>query len=113
MDNKQAPAHDEETLIEKVFSGKTDDLLPLLSEHPEYAGFVKDMQELKNGLSSIDDEEPPPMRLEKIRKNKKSPLQPPEIQFLPSEWYRNPFLLSFGFLIFVLVIYVLLTFVFK
>lgn len=113
MDNKQVHVPDEEALIEKVLSGKVDELLPHLEECPDCAGFVKEIQELKNGLAAIEDEEPPPMRMEIVIKKKQIPLITPWIQDLPNEWYRNPFVLSFGLLIFVLVIYILVVFVFK
>jgi hypothetical protein len=113
MDNKQVHVPDEEALVEKVLSGKIDELLPHLQECPDCAGIVKEIQEVKNGLSAIEDEEPPPMRLEKVLTKKQKPLITPWIQDLPSEWYRNPFVLTFGFLMFVLVIYVLVVFVFK
>jgi hypothetical protein len=113
MDNKQVHVPDEEALIEKVLSGKVDELLPHLEECPDCARFVKEIQEVKNGLAAIEDEEPPPMHMEKILSKKQKPLITPWIQDLPSEWYRNPFVLTFGFLMFVLVIYMLVVFVFK
>jgi hypothetical protein len=113
MNDKQVHVPDEEALIEKVLSGKTDDLLPHLKECPDCARFVKEIQELKNGLSAIEDEEPPPMRMEKAKKKAQIPLITPWIQDLPSEWYRNPFVLTFGFLMALLIFYVLVVFVFK
>ena len=113
MDNKQVHVPDEEALIEKVLSGKVDELLPHLQECPDCARFVKEIQEVKNGLSSIEDEEPPPIRMEKVLTKKQKPLITPWIQDLPSEWYRNPFVLTFGFLMTLLVLYVLVVFVFK
>ena len=113
MDSKQVHMPDEEALIEKVMSGKTDELLPHLRECPDCARFVKEIQEVKTGLSSIEDEEPPPLRLDKAKKKSPLPLVTPWIQDLPHEWYRNPFILSFGFLMVVLVLYVLVVFVFK
>jgi hypothetical protein len=53
------------------------------------------------------------MRMEIVIKKKQIPLITPWIQDLPNEWYRNPFVLSFGLLLALLVLYVLVVFVFK
>jgi hypothetical protein len=113
MDNKKVHVHDEEALIEKVLAGKAAELPPDQKDCPSCADIVKDIQKLKNGLSSIEDEEPPPLHLDEILKKKPKPLITPWIQDLPVDWYRNPFIMSFGFLMVVLVIYVLMVFVFK
>ncbi len=113
MDNKQVHVHNEEALIESVLSGKSSDVLPGVAECPECADLVEDIRKLTNGLSSIEDEEPPPLHLDETLKKKPRPLLTPWIQDLPSNWYRNPFVLSFGFMLFVLLIYILLAFVFR
>lgn len=113
MDNERVHVHDEEALIEGVLSGKADALTPNTDECPECAELVKDVQKLKNGLASIEDEEPPALHMGEILQKKSKPLLTPWIQDLPGDWYRNPFVLSFGFLMFVLVVYVLVAFVFK
>lgn len=105
--------HDEEALVESVLSAATDAPLPGVAGCPECEKFVGEVRKLKAGLASIEDEEPPTLHLDEILKKKPRPPLIPWIQDLPGDWYRNPFVLSFGFLMFVLAIYVLVVFVFK
>jgi hypothetical protein len=113
MDSKQVHVHDEEALIESILSGAADPLPPGQDDCPECAAIVKDVRKLKNGLASIEDEEPPQLHMEEILQRRTKPLLTPWIQDLPGDWYRNPFVMSFGFLMFVLIIYFLTVFVFR
>jgi hypothetical protein len=113
MDNKQVHVHNEEAIIESVLSGKSSGALPGVAECPECTDLVKDVRKLAHGLSSIEDEDPPPLNLNETLKKKPQPLLTPWIQDLPSNWYRNPFVLSFGFVMFVLLVYILVAFVFR
>jgi hypothetical protein len=113
MDNKEVHSHDEDAIIEKVLAGSTEDLDRHLFGCPECADFIKDIQTLKTGLASIEDEEPPPFHPDQIRKNEPRKPGMPWIQDIPLELFSNPFVLTFGFFLFALVMYILFAFVFK
>jgi|WetSurMetagenome_2_1015567.scaffolds.fasta_scaffold126071_2 hypothetical protein len=113
MTNARVHVHDEESLIESALSARPDAPLPGVSGCPECEKLASDVQRLKNGLASIEDEEPPSLSLDEIFRKKKKPSLIPWIQDLPADWYRNPFALTFGFLMFVVALYLLVVFVFK
>jgi hypothetical protein len=104
MKNNQVAVPDEDAAIETVLKGSGDDIAKLLSEQPSLADFVKDVQAVKEGLESIEDGEPPPFSLEKKAEKGDRRLFS-RLQDLPLEWYKNPYILTFGFLLAVLFFY--------
>jgi hypothetical protein len=100
---------DEQDLIESVLRGKAGDVQRHVRQFPESAGLARDIEELKKGLLSIDDEEPP-FHGEDIVKKKKSSFLFELLSFLPTEWYLNPFVLCLGLVVFLWFLYIFIVF---
>jgi len=101
---------DEQELIESVLQGKSDDVERLVQKFPESAGLVSDIEDLRQGLAAIDDEEPP-LHGEIFLKKQKSALLPGWLSTLPTDWYLNPFVLCLGMVALLWFLYILIVFV--
>jgi hypothetical protein len=110
MNSKTMPAQKEDHLIDTILDGSNEDIGKILREEPACADFVRDIQSLKDGLQSIEEEPAPAISIEKIIRKNDRPLFA-RLQELPLEWYKNPYILSFGFLMAVICFYFLLVFV--
>jgi hypothetical protein len=109
MDPLSTKMQDEQTLIDSVLQGKTDDVKRHVQQFPESAGLVRDIEDLKQGLRAIDDEEPPLHGEVFLKKQKASPF-PRLLSLLPTDWYLNPFILCLGLVAIVWFLYVLFAF---
>jgi hypothetical protein len=109
VDPQPTKMQDEQTLIESVLQGKTADVKRHVRQFPESADLVRDIEDLKQGLRAIEDEEPP-LHGEVFLKKQKSSLLPGWLSFLPTDWYLNPFILGLGLVAFVWFLYVLIAF---
>jgi hypothetical protein len=87
---------DEERVIESVLEGKDEDFLKLLAQQPSLINLANDVKSISEGLKSIEDKEPPPLSVKNIPEIKRYPFFS-WLQDLPLEWYKNPYILSFGF----------------
>ncbi len=104
MKNDSVSLPDENTVVETVLEGSDGDIARLLREQPSLSDFAADIKTIKEGLESIEDEEPPPFSLEKKPpKNDRHLFS--QLQDLPLEWYKNPYILTFGFVLAVLFFY--------
>jgi hypothetical protein len=104
MRNDPVSCPDESAVVETAFDGTDDEVAELLREQPQLADLVQDVKSIKKGLESLEDEEPPPFSLEKkAHKNDRRLFS--MLQDLPLEWYKNPYILSFGFVLAVLFFY--------
>lgn len=112
MNDEPRIALDEDAIVEAVLEGSADKRLRLLSRQPEYMDFARDIQTLTEGLKSIEDEQPPPFAMKKIiGKNDRFLFS--WLTGLPLEWYKNPFILSFGFVLAVIFFYFFMVFFLK
>jgi hypothetical protein len=107
MKDKADTVHSEDAVIEAVLEGNDEDLLKILRERPSYADFARDIQSVKQGLKSIEEEEPPAILMQNIISKNCHPLFS-RLQDLPFEWYKNPYLLSFGCVMAIIFFYLLL-----
>ena len=112
MKNESLPLPDENVAVETILEGSEEAIGKLLNEQPSLADFVQDVQSIKEGLKSIEDEEPPPFSLDK-KKSKDDRRLFSRLQDLPLEWYRNPYILSFGFVMAVLFFYFMIALLLK
>jgi hypothetical protein len=85
MDYKSDYSAKEESLIGDVLDGK----LPDEAIDPLDADFVRDIRFLKQGIESIEDEDPPWNTVEKILAMKSKRPLPPGLW----NWLQNPFAL--------------------
>jgi hypothetical protein len=113
MASNNAHTHDEDALIATLLADGVSALTPEVAECPECAKIARDVLQLTEGLASIEDEEPPPLRLEEPRGTRQNLLGISWIEDFSGDWYRNPFVLGFGFLMFVIVMYFLIAFILK
>jgi len=97
----------DDEVIEKILAGKIDDI-----SGDSDADLAATVEKLKAGLLSIEDEDPPQLTLYKNQNHKEKKSGIAWVQDMTWEWYRNPFVLSFGFLAFVFFLYILIVFVF-
>ena len=104
MKNESLPLPDENIAVETVLDGTDEDIGTLLKEQPSLAEFVQDVQSIKEGLKSIEDEEPPPFCID-INKRKKDRSLFSRLQNLPLDWYKNPYILTFGFVMAIILFY--------
>lgn len=109
------PTHvpDEDVLIETVLEGNVQDILPHLEQCQSCAQFVQDIQAVKQELESIEDEDPPPLRMEQFSSKRSRHAHVSWLENLATDWYKNPIVLCFGLVVFVICMYILITFVFK
>jgi hypothetical protein len=104
MRNDPVSLPEEDVVVETAFEGNDDDIAKLLKEQPQLADLVQDVKSIREGLESLEDEEPPPFSLEKkAHKNDRRLFS--MLQDLPLEWYKNPYILTFGFILAVLFFY--------
>jgi hypothetical protein len=104
MNNNSVSLPDENLVVETVLEGDENDISRLLREQPSLSDFAADVKTIKEGLESLEEEEPPPFSLEK-KTPKKAPHLFSSLQDLPLEWYKNPYILTFGFVLAVLFFY--------
>jgi hypothetical protein len=110
VNNEKNPIQDEDRLIETILNGNDDAVGSLLQKEPGCAQFVHDILSVKEGLQLIEEEPAPAIDIEKIiRKNNRPPFS--RLQDLPLEWFKNPYILSFGFIMAVICIYFLIIFI--
>ena len=109
MNDKTSPIRDEDLVVATIFEGSDEDIHKLLSEEPACSEFVHDIQSVKEGLQSIEEEPAPAIDIEKIIKKNNRPLFA-RLQDLPLEWYKNPYILSFGLLMAIICVYFLIVF---
>jgi hypothetical protein len=110
MDPLSTELQDEQELIESVLQGKSDDVQRLVRKFPEAAGLASDIEDLKQGLCAIEDEEPPLHSGIFLKKQNASRI-PGWISTLPSDWYLNPFVLCLGMVALLWFLYILIVFV--
>jgi hypothetical protein len=113
MASNHTHTHDEEALIATLLANGVSALTPSVAECPECTKIAQDILRLTEGLAGIEDEEPPPLRLEELRGTRQKLLGISWIEDFSGDWYRNPFVLSFGFLMFVIVMYFLIAFILR
>lgn len=113
MDNKNNHQPDEQDLVESVLQGNADSASRLAGECPACSDFVKDIEAVKNGLLSIDDEEPPLGPEEILVKKDLRRRFPQWIEDAPVDWYRSPFVLCFGFVAVIWFLYILISFLMR
>jgi hypothetical protein len=109
MNHKTDTALNEDLVIEAVLEGCDEDLLKIFQEQPSYSDFARDIQSVKQGLKSIEEEEPPAFPIQSIIAKNSRPLFS-RLQDLPFEWYKNPYLLSFGCVMAIIFFYLFLVF---
>ena len=109
-DGPTAPQN-EDVLVETILNGDEEAVSRLIDRHPSFSDFAREVQSVTKGLKAIEDEPPPPLPLEKIMKSSGRPFA--WLQDLPLEWYKNPFVLSFGFIVAIIFFYFCLVFVMK
>jgi hypothetical protein len=109
------PVHvpDEDELIETVLEGKVQDILVHLGQCPSCAELVKDIQVVAQGLQAIEGEEPPRLSMEQFSPGRENKKQGSWLETLACGWYRNPVVLSVGFIVFIVCMYILIAYVFK
>ncbi len=112
MKDESSTLPNEDAAIETVLEGNDDDVLELLRQQPSLTGFVKDIQSVKEGLKSIEEEEAPSLVIEKIIQKKRRNFFS-WLQDLPLEWYKNPFILTFGFVMATIFFYFLIIYLLK
>lgn len=113
MASNNTHTHDEDALIATLLAEGVSALTPEVAQCPECTKIAKAILKLTKGLASIEDEEPPPLRLEELRGTRQKLLGISWIEDFSGDWYRNPFVLSFGFLMFVIIMYFLIAFIMK
>jgi hypothetical protein len=113
MENKTVHVPDEDALIESVLEGKVDDMLQHLEQCPSCAEIVKDIQAVTQGLQAIESEEPPRLSMEQFSPGRENKKQVSWLETLACGWYRNPVVLSVGFVVFIVCMYILIAYVFK
>jgi hypothetical protein len=112
MKDKAGVVENEDVVIDTVLKGDDKDILKLLREQPSYSDFMRDIQSVKEGLKSIEEEEPPAFLVENIIKKNGRPLFS-RLQDLPLLWYKSPYLLSFCFVMAIVFFYLFLEFFLK
>jgi hypothetical protein len=112
MNDKTDTTLSEDAVIEAVFEGDEEDLLNILREQPSYSDFAQDIQSVKQGLKSLEGEEPPAFLIKNFISKNSRPLFS-KLQDLPFEWYKNPYLLSFGCVMAIIFFYLFLMFFLK
>jgi hypothetical protein len=113
MDNNNVS--DEQELVESVLQGNTSSASRPAGPSPAGSDFVKDIEAIKNGLASIDDEEPPMgpdevLVKKDLRHRRRSPQW---IEDAPVDWYHSPFVLSFGFVVAIWFLYIFISFLMR
>jgi hypothetical protein len=103
---------EEDTIVQTILDGNDEDIFSLIREEPSRAGFVQDVQSVKEGLKSIEDEQPPPFVIESIIKKSYHPFFS-RLGDLPIEWHKNPYILSFGFVMAIVFFYFFTVFFLK
>jgi|GEM_PF-2467624 hypothetical protein len=112
MRNESVPIPNEDAVVETILQGTDEDILRLLQEHPSCTDFARDVQSVKDGLKSIEEQQPPPLLLKSIITSRNNHLFS-WLQDLPLEWYRNPYILSFGFVMATVFFYLFIVFFLK
>jgi hypothetical protein len=107
---KQAP--DEEKIIEAILDGNDKAARDLEKQEPSLKNLIGEVKSVTDGLKSIEEVEPPPLPTRTIF-NKKETRQFSWLQNLPLEWYKNPYILSFGFLMAIIFFYFLIAVIVK
>jgi hypothetical protein len=111
MSSEIVQSQDENDAVATVLDGDVEDLAKLLAKQPSLSAFVKDIQAVKEGLNSIEDIEAPPMSLRK-KTSKRDRRFFASIENFPVEWYKNPYILSFGLVMAILFFYFCLIYFF-
>jgi hypothetical protein len=104
MKNELISLPDENAVIETILEENDEAVDKLLEKQPALTEFAREVKSIKEGLQSIEDEDPPPLCLEKKTTQKDRHLFA-KIEDLPLEWYKNPYILSFGFLMAIICLY--------
>ena len=112
MNPEPAKIQDEQELIESVLQGKAADVRQHVRQFPESADLARDLEEIKNGLLAIDDEEPPFLGDKMVKKQPISFLRD-WFSVFPTDWYYNPFILCFALVAFLWFIYIFIVFLLK
>ena len=112
MSDDSSTVQEEDAVVETVLDGTNEDVLRLLRERPFCAGLAREIQSVKEGLKSIEDEPPPPFVIESIIKKNYHPFFP-RLGDLPLEWYKNPYILTFGCVMAIVFFYFFIVFYLK
>ena len=110
MDNNNSHVPNEQELVESVLQESAAAVSKLSDRNPASSDFVKDIEAIKNGLASIDDEEPPMGPDEVLEKKDLRRPFPQWIEDAPVDWYRSPFVLCFGFVVVIWFLYIFISF---
>ena len=111
MNDEPAAGQNEDLLVETILDGDEEAVSRLVKRHPSFSEFAREVRSVTEGLRAIEDEPPPPLPIEKIMKSTNRPFS--WLQDLPLEWYKNPYVLSFGFIVAIIFFYFCLVFVMK
>jgi hypothetical protein len=111
MNDEPAAPQNEDVLVETILDGDEEAVSRLVKRHPSFSEFAREVRSVTEGLKAIEEEPPPPLPIEKIMKSTNRPFS--WLQDLPLEWYKNPFVLSFGFIVAIIFFYFCLIFVVK
>ena len=112
MSDDSSAVHDEDAVVETVLDGNSEDMLELFRKCPSCADFARDIQSVKEGLKSIEEDPAPPFIVESIINKKNDPFFS-RLQDLPVEWFKSPYVLSFGFVMVIVFLYFLIVFLLK
>ena len=73
MSDDSSAVNDEDAVVKTVLDGTDEDILRLLRERPFSAGLAREIQSVKEGLRSIEEDPAPPFIIESIINKKNDP----------------------------------------
>jgi len=104
MSDATGSVTDEDVVVQAILEGSGEQLKEFLRTRPSFAPLVREVQSVADGLRSIEDAPPPSFPIEHIIRKNDRPLFA-WLQDLPLQWYKNPYILSFSFVLAIIFFY--------
>jgi hypothetical protein len=109
--NESIESHPSEDVLIEYAMGARD---PGIQHHvdwcPQCRAFVDDMKSVRQSLAAIDDEEVPLNLGKRLAKTGALTKFPSWVDAIILNWFRNPIVLTIGFLLYILLMYLMVAY---